>query len=191
MESTIRTLVTRILLLMVIAISASQVGFNAPNSSNGNITKQPFGSTSDGTPVYLYILHNNSGAEAKISNYGGIITSLKVPDRNGGLGDVVLGYDELAGYLKDSPYFGALIGRYGNRIANGRFTLDGVEYSLATNNSPNALHGGLRGFDKVVWQARPYSSESGPALKLTYTSKDGEEGYPGNLSVTAVYTLTN
>ena len=138
----------------------------------------------------LFTLRNAQGAEARICNYGGLVISLKVPDRNGKLGDVVLGYDNLADYIKDSPYFGALIGRYGNRIAKGKFTLDGQPYTLAANNGPNALHGGLKGFDKVVWTPTIIASAEGPALKLTYLSKDGEEGYPGNLSVTAVYTLT-
>src|SRR5262249_42969802 len=126
-----------------------------------------------------------------ISNYGGIVVSLKVPDRHGKMGDVVLGYDHLDGYLKETPYFGALIGRYGNRIARGKFTLDSKEYTLATNNYPNALHGGIKGFDKVVWQPMILANPGGPALKLTYLSKDGEEGYPGNLSVTVIYSLTD
>lgn len=155
------------------------------------ISRHPFGQTKEGTPVYLYTLRNESGAEARISNYGGLVVSLKVPDKNGKPGDVVLGYDSLAGYLKETPYFGALVGRYGNRIARGKFTLDGKQYTLATNNYPNALHGGNKGFDKVVWEANIVASAQGPSLKLTYTSKDGEEGYPGNLSVTAVYTLTH
>jgi aldose 1-epimerase len=140
--------------------------------------------------VALYTLKNAKGAEAKISNYGGIVVSLKMPDRQGQLGDVVLGYDTLAGYLKETPYFGCLVGRYGNRIAKGRFTLNGQTYTLATNNGPNALHGGLKGFDKAVWKARAIQSSSGPALELRHLSKDGEEGYPGNLDVTATYTLT-
>jgi aldose 1-epimerase len=155
-----------------------------------SIPSEPFGATADGTPVQLYTLRNVSGVEAKISNYGGIVVSLKVPDRAGHYGDVVLGYDRLAGYLKETPYFGCLVGRYGNRIARGRFSLDGAEYTLATNNGPNALHGGLKGFDKVVWEGKAYRSKDGPVLELTYVSKDGEEGYPGNLTVKAVYTLT-
>lgn len=155
------------------------------------ISSQPFGETKDGTPVILFTLRNSQGAEARISNYGGIVVSLKVPDRNGRLGDVVLGYDNLESYIKDSPYFGALIGRYGNRIANGKFTLDGVTYTLATNNGPNALHGGLKGFDKVAWQPLILATTGGPALELRYVSKEGEEGYPGTLIVKAVYTLTD
>lgn len=156
-----------------------------------DITAKPFGSDSQGAPVTQYTLRNANGVEVSICNYGGIVTSLKVPDRDGDFGDVVLGYNNLANYIKSSPYFGALIGRYGNRIAKGHFVLDGEEYTLATNNGVNALHGGIKGFDKVVWKARAYHSKEGPALKLTYLSKDGEEGYPGNLSVKAVYTLTD
>jgi len=158
--------------------------------TSGNVAQAPFGAMPDGTPVTLYTLRNANGVEATICNYGGIVTSLKVPDRNGKLGDVVLGYDNLAGYLKETPYFGSLIGRYGNRIAKGKFTLNGQTYTLATNNGPNALHGGLKGFDKVVWSAKPTMSPEGPALELQYVSKDGEEGYPGTLTVSAVYTLT-
>jgi len=156
----------------------------------GQISVKPFGETTDGTAVSLYTLSNNKGAEVGICNYGGLVIFLKVPDRQGRLGDVVLGYDALADYLKDSPYFGALIGRYGNRIAKGKFTLDGKEYTLAVNNGPNALHGGRKGFDKVVWETRLLASLEGPSLELRYVSKDGEEGYPGNLSVMTVYTLT-
>jgi aldose 1-epimerase len=161
-----------------------------PPRQQGKIIVKPFGQTKDGTPVSLYVLRNSKGVEAGICNYGGLVIFLKVPDRNGRLGDVMLGYDDLADYIKDSPYFGAMIGRYGNRIAKGKFTLDGQEYTLATNNGPNALHGGLRGFDKVVWEPRLRATPEGPSLELLYTSKDGEEGYPGNLFVTAVYTLT-
>jgi aldose 1-epimerase len=145
----------------------------------------------DGTPVHLFTLKNRSGAEAKIMNFGGVVVSLKVPDRNGHLGDVVLGYGNLAGYVQESPYFGAIVGRYANRIAKGRFALDGIDHTLAINNGPNALHGGLKGFDKVVWEPTVTASAEGPSLQLKYLSKDGEEGYPGNLSVTAVYTLTH
>ena len=153
------------------------------------ISKGPFGQTADGTPVEIYTLRNRSNVEVRISNYGGILVSWKTPDRNEQMGDIVLGYDDLEGYLKKSPYFGSLVGRYGNRIARGKFTLEGKDYTLVTNNGPNALHGGTKGFDKVVWQARSLESAQGPALELQYTSKDGEEGYPGNLSVTAIYTL--
>jgi aldose 1-epimerase len=153
------------------------------------IKREPFGKTADGTPVELFTLRNIHGVEARIMTYGGIVVSLKVPDRQGKMDDVVLGYDTLDGYLKDNgPYMGALIGRYGNRIAKGKFKLNGVEYTLAQNNGENHLHGGLKGFDKVVWKPTPLGSRS---VKLTYLSKDGEEGYPGNLTVTVIYTLTN
>jgi aldose 1-epimerase len=146
--------------------------------------------TNSGKPVYIFTLTNTSGMQARICTYGGILTSLLVPDRNGKLGDVVLGYDNLAGYVTNSPYFGALIGRYANRIANGRFILDGKTYTLAINNAPNSLHGGNKGFDKVLWTGRPTGTAEEPGLEMTYLSKDMEEGYPGNLSVRALYTLT-
>ena len=157
----------------------------------GQIIVRPFGLAPDGSDVNLYTLRNVKGAEVGICNYGGLVIFLKVPDRSGKLADVVLGYDNLPDYIRDTPYFGALIGRYGNRIAKGKFTLDGKEYTLAVNNGPNALHGGLKGFDKVVWEARFLASLEGPSLELLYVSKDGEEGYPGALSVKAVYTLTD
>jgi len=162
-----------------------------PTNTVGTISQTPFGNTADGTPVAIYTLRNSKGMEARIMTYGGIVQSLKVPDKNGKLGDVVLGYDDLDGYLKATPYFGALIGRYGNRIGGAKFTLEGKTYTLATNNGPNSLHGGLKGFDKVVWKSTPLVTADGPALQLTYFSKDGEEGFPGNLKVTAVYTLTD
>jgi aldose 1-epimerase len=158
--------------------------------SDSQISRAPFGRTPDGEPVDIYTLRNSQGAEARIMTYGGIVVSLKVPDRSGQMGDVVLGYERLADYIADNPYFGCLVGRYGNRIANGSFTLDGQTHTLAQNNGPNHLHGGLKGFDKVVWRARAFSSPLGPALELNYLSPNGEEGYPGNLNVTAVYTLT-
>jgi aldose 1-epimerase len=156
------------------------------------VTKQDYGKTSTGEYVYLYTLRNTHGVEAKITNYGGILVSLKVPDRNRKFDDVVLGFKDLDSYLtKNDPYMGALIGRYGNRIAKGRFTLDGVEYKLAVNNGENHLHGGIKGFDKVVWTGREIKMGTAPAVALTYLSKDGEEGYPGNLNVRVVYSLTN
>lgn len=166
------------------------IGCAAMPEAKMSISHKPFGQAPDGTPVQLYTLRNSQGSEAQICNYGGIVTSLKVADKHGRFGDVVLGYDNLAGYLKASPHFGCLVGRYGNRIAKGRFTLNGREYKLAVNNGPNSLHGGLKGFDKVVWDATIVVGASGPALKLTYLSKDGEEGFPGNLRVTAVYSMT-
>jgi aldose 1-epimerase len=178
--------------LLPIALSAAAiVGCSSLQKSPEQVSRAPFGKTPEGDSIDIFTLKNANGAEARICNYGGIVVSLKVPDRNGKLGDVVLGYDNLAGYIKETPYFGALIGRYGNRIAKGQFTLNGKQYTLATNNYPNALHGGVKGFDKVVWQPKVVLSAQGPALELTYLSRDGEEGYPGNLSVRAVYTLTH
>ncbi|WP_347158831.1 aldose epimerase family protein [Pontibacter chitinilyticus] len=166
----------------------------ASTDTNMKIKKEPFGTTKDGQEVSLYTLTNKNGVQVKISDFGGIITSLMVPDKSGNMGDVVLGFDSISGYQSDAyaksgPYFGALIGRYGNRIANGKFTLDGQEYTLAKNNGPNSLHGGTKGFDKVIWNVEPMEDQN--ALKLTYTSKDMEEGYPGNLQTTVVYTLTD
>jgi aldose 1-epimerase len=152
--------------------------------------KQNFG-IADGKPVYLFTLSNEKGITVKITNYGGIITSILVPDKNGKFGDIVLGYNTLEEYIKNSPYFGAIVGRYANRIAKGQFTLDGKKYTLAKNNGNNTLHGGIKGFDKVVWEAKEYQDSSKVALILNYLSKDGEEGYPGNLSVTVTYTLNN
>jgi aldose 1-epimerase len=161
------------------------------NANAQKISKENFGKTADGESVDLFTLTNRNGMEAKITNYGGIVTTLTAPDRNNKYADVVLGFNDLDSYLKGHPYFGALVGRYGNRIAKGRFTLNGVEYKLAVNNGENHLHGGIKGFDKVVWTARSMRTKLGPALSLTYVSKDMEEGYPGNLTVKVVYTLTN
>jgi aldose 1-epimerase len=151
-------------------------------------TKTAWGTTPDGQAVELYTLRNSKGAEARIMNYGGVLVSLKVPDRTGALGDVVAGLDSFQDYLKPPPYFGAIIGRYGNRIGNARFTLNGVEYNLSKNDGQNSLHGGARGFDKRLWRANLVSPQS---LQLKYRSADGEEGYPGNLDVTVKYTLTD
>lgn len=153
-----------------------------------SITEEPYGHV-DGLPVTLYTLRN-AGLTAKITNYGGIVTELHVPDRNGNVADVALGFDTLAEYRDHNPYFGAMVGRCANRIAQGRFTLDGRTYQLATNNGPNHLHGGVKGWDKVVWEATPRRTPDGPALELRYFSPDGEEGYPGDVTATVVYTLT-
>ncbi len=160
-------------------------------TTNSSITKRPYGTTREGRAVEEYTLTNANGVEAKIITFGGIITSLRVPDRNGSFADVVLGFKELADYETKSPYFGALVGRYGNRIGKATFTLEGTTYTLALNDGPNTLHGGVKGFDKQVWAAKEIKSANGVGLELTYLSPDGEEGYPGNLSVTVVYTLTN
>ena len=156
----------------------------------GTVTSEPFGKTADGKEVSIFTLKNSKGVEARIMNYGGIVVSLKVPDQKGVLGDVVLGYDNLADYIKATPYFGALVGRYGNRIAKGKFTVNGTECHLATNNIGNHLHGGIKGFDKVVWDAEILKDKPEATLELKYVSPDGEEGYPGSLSVTAVYSIT-
>jgi aldose 1-epimerase len=162
----------------------------ASSGKERQIKKETFGTTPEGKPVDLYILTNAHGLEVRVINLGGIITSLRVPDKNGKLDDIVLGFDNLDGYLENKPYFGAIIGRYANRIANGKFTLDGHEYTLAKNNGSNSLHGGLKGFNKVIWQAEPFRNHQGMGVTLSYTSKDGEEGYPGNLRVKVTYTLT-
>lgn len=152
--------------------------------------KEKFG-TWDDKPVWLFTLKNGHDITVKITNYGGIITSLMVPDKNRKVGDIVLGYDSLKQYIDKSPYFGAIVGRYANRIANGRFTLDNKNYVLAKNNGNNSLHGGLKGFDKVVWDAEGKQDSNQASLILSYVSKDGEEGYPGNLWVKVTYTLNN
>jgi len=158
---------------------------------SAHVEKQPFGSTAEGVAVDIYTLTNTGGAKVKIITYGARVVSIEARDRAGKLGDVALGYDDIAGYEKDSSYLGAIVGRYGNRIAKGRFTLDGVTYTLATNNNGNHLHGGLRGFDKVVWTGKGSVGGGTARLKLTYLAKDQEEGYPGNLTVVVTYTWTN
>lgn len=161
--------------------------------SEGPVTVQSsaFGSLADGTAITRYTLRNQHGMTARIITYGATLTELLVPDRDGRPGDVVLGFDDLGGYIDRSPYFGATVGRVANRIAKGRFSLDGVEYKLATNNGPNFLHGGKKGFDKVVWQAQAVQAPDSAAVRFSYVSRDGEEGFPGNVSVTVIYTLTN
>jgi aldose 1-epimerase len=155
-----------------------------------SITDAPYGKVG-GTEVKLYTLKNKNGVVAKITNYGGIITELHVPDKAGKSADIVLGYDKLDDYVKATPYFGAVIGRVANRIKNAQFALDGKTYKLAANNAPHTLHGGKVGWDKVVWSAEALETDNGPALKLTYVSKDGEEGYPGTVTAHNTYTLTN
>ncbi|HXT57395.1 MAG TPA: aldose epimerase family protein [Pirellulales bacterium] len=156
-----------------------------------SVSKSPFGKLSDGTQVDLYTLKNAHSVTVKIMTYGGIITSLEAPDRQGQPGEIQLGFDSLDGYLKGHPYFGALCGRVANRIAGGRFAIDGKSYQLATNNGPNHLHGGEKGFDKVVWKGRPIEKDDRVGVELTHLSPDGDQGYPGNLAITVVYTLDN
>ena len=162
----------------------------APAAARG-VTRAAFGMTREQVPVDVYTLTNANGVEMRAITYGGIITSLKVPDRSGRFGDIVLGFDAIGGYQEATRYFGALIGRYGNRIARGLFTLDGQAITLATNNGPNHLHGGVKGFDKVLWNAMPAEGTEGVSLTLTRRSPDGEEGYPGNLQVSVRYLLTD
>ncbi len=187
-RSRARFLVHGSLLLLGLGFMAGSCSSEGePGTGQGTgmeIDQEPYG-------LNLYTLTNRNGLEAKITSYGGIITSLRVPDREGTFENVVLGFESLEKYLEGHPYFGSLVGRVGNRIAAGRFTLDGREYRLATNNGPNHLHGGIRGFDTAIWQAEPFISERGPALRLTYLSPDQEEGYPGNLEVEVVYILSD
>lgn len=177
--------------LLVLGLLSSLLWTGMAMSKTGSVKKTPFGKTPEGRQVDLYTLKNQKGIEVAISNFGGVVVSVKVPDRNGKIADVVLGYDSLDGYVNDKSYFGAIVGRYGNRIAHGQFSLDGVTYKLAKNNGENSLHGGIKGFNKAVWDAKEIASKDGPSLRLNYVSKDGEEGYPGNLKVQVIYTLTD
>lgn len=154
------------------------------------VSKSLFGKIS-GEDIYLFTLENDKGMKTSVTNYGGIMNTLVVPDKYGKAEDILLGFDNLEDYLKDHPYFGVLCGRYGNRVAKGKFSIDGVEYTLAINNEPNHLHGGIKGFDKVIWKGTEVQNPDEVGVKLEYTSKDMEEGYPGNLKVTVYYWLTN
>ena len=154
-----------------------------------NLSSADYGTTPEGENVRIHTLTNTAGIEVRVITYGGIIVSLRTPDRDGNFDDIVLGFDSLEGYLSKHPFFGTLVGRYANRISKGRFTLDGVEYKLARNNGENHLHGGIKGFDKVVWRDRPLEVDDGVGIVLEYTSVDGEEGYPGTLDVQVIYTL--
>ena len=180
-----------LLLALALAPAAQAQRRAARMNQAPSIERRPFGRLADGTAVEIYTLRNRRGVEAEITNYGGAVVSLRVPDARGRAEDVVLGYDGPEGYEADTAYFGALIGRFANRIARGRFRLGGRVYQLATNNDQNHLHGGVRGFNKVVWRARPLRRRAAAALELTYLSRHGEEGYPGNLSVRVVYALTD
>lgn len=176
-------------LLAVSACGSKDTARTSTMPMKTTITRAPFGTALDGMPVEAFTLVNGTGMELRAMSYGAIILSIKVRDARGVMGDVVLGYDSLAGYVRNSPYFGAVVGRYGNRIAKGRFTLDGTAYTLAVNNGPNALHGGLRGFDKAIWKAESTRSDSGASVAFTLVSPDGDEGYPGTLTVRVTYTL--
>jgi len=178
-----------LLLAMVIALACNNNSSNETKAISFSLSEKPFGSF-ENVAVTEYTITNPSGMQVSILNYGGTVTKIITKDKNGKDGDVILGYDSLSGYLqKANPYFGCLVGRYANRIANAKFSLDGKEYTLAANNNGQSLHGGLKGFDKVIWNAEKLPGDS--SLKLTYISKDGEEGYPGNLTVEVVYSLSS
>ena len=184
------------LMLMALALTGGcNVKSGDAVNAGAGIQQQAFGQTPDGQPVTLFTLTHANGMKARVMNYGAIVVSLEVPDRNGDMADVVLGYNSLAEYIEATPYFGAIVGRYGNRIAAGTFTLDGQVHTLATNNEPSGipchLHGGLKGFDKVVWDAEPVESDGEVGLKLHYLSRDGEAGYPGNLEATVFCRLAD
>ncbi len=184
-----RRLLTACLVIFLLTTSGMVLGQTSPSKHKSGVEQKPFGSK-DGRPVTLYTLTNSHGMEVRTMNYGGIILSIKVPDRKGAIADVVLGHDTLEGYTPNPPYLGAIVGRYANRIANGSFTLDGKTYTLPKNDGPNTLHGGTtRTFDKVVWDAEPLKGKTG--VSYTYLAKDGEEGFPGNLKATVTYTLTD
>jgi aldose 1-epimerase len=187
MGFTIRAAFT--LLAAIAAVTVATPGSRA--DAGPKIKKLPFGKLADGTPIQLYVLTNRNGVQAAITNFGARLVSMKVPDKNGKLADVILGYSSVEGYEKDTAYFGAIAGRFANRIAKGRFTLNGVTYKLPINNGVNSLHGGTKGFDKLVWQAREMAKSANPAIELTPTSPDGDQGYPGTLHVRVVYKLTD
>ena len=182
--------------LLTMAFQPACTGTNSTPSSESSdtprVVRAPFGSIPDGTAVEVFTITNTAGLEVRAMTYGGIIVSLKVPDRRGQLDDIVLGYDTAAEYVTNKPtYFGAIVGRYANRIAKGRFTLEGRTYQLATNDGPNHLHGGKKGFDAMVWRGEPFQDDRGAGVVFTYTSRDGEEGYPGTLTARVTYTLTD
>src|SRR4051812_30918680 len=183
--------------LLLVAINstpmgAARLGAAEKPAVGPQVEQTTFGTMPDGkTVITSYTLSNRHGLSATVIDYGGIVTAVRVPGKDGKFADVALGFDDLAGYLKGHPYFGSNAGRCANRIAKGKFTLDGKQYTLATNNGPNHLHGGDKGFDKKVWRGEPFMGAAGPGVRFTYTSPDGEEGYPGNLAVTISYTLTN
>ena len=183
----------RLLIVIIVSTLFTRCNNGSENTttttSKSGITKQDWGEY-DGQKVYLFTLQNENGTTVTITNYGGTVTSFVTPDKTGKKSSIIIGFDSLHSYLQHPPYFGALIGRYGNRIGDAKFTLDGATYKLAANDGKNHLHGGLKGFDKVVWDAT-IPNDSIPSLTLKYLSKDGEEGYPGNLQVTVQYTLTN
>ncbi len=178
-------------ILLLIGLTVLLVAIQcAEREEKMHVRKENYGVLPDGRMVESFVLTHTSGLRARIISYGAILVSLEIPDREGHLDDVVLGYGGIENYLENKPYFGAIVGRYGNRIAAGRFNLDGVEYRLARNNGPNHLHGGIKGFDKVLWETESIKTADGVGVRLTYLSEDGEEGYPGNLTCTVTYLLT-
>ena len=181
------------ILILLFSFASAQEAGNTQEIRGGRlfVDHEIFGQTDGGANVDLFTLTNASGHTVKITNYGGIVTSLLVPDKNGNLEDIVLGFDDFQSYLDGHPYFGAIVGRYANRIAGGMFELKGVLYSLAANDGKNHLHGGIKGFDKVVWDSELFRGKNEVGIKLSYLSKDMEEGYPGNLKVKVTYRLTN
>jgi aldose 1-epimerase len=180
------------LAIVIVAAAGAVALTSAQGKEKPAVSRAPFGRTADGKAVEIFTLTNRNGLEVKAMTYGGIITSIRVPDRAGALADVTLGFETLDGYLKGHPYFGAIVGRYGNRIAGGKFAIDGRTFTLATNNGPNHLHGGKVGFDKAVWSAEPAAASAGGAgVVLSHTSPDGDEGYPGTLRARVSYTLTD
>jgi aldose 1-epimerase len=181
---------SRILAWALVVVSVS-LASASPEKGKQSVERKSFGTTPDGKQVDLFTLKNAAGMEVRAINFGAIITAIVVPDKDGKMADVTLGYDSLDGYLKNPAYLGALVGRYANRIAKAEFTLDGKKYALAKNDGPNTLHGGLVGFNKVLWHAEPFKNDKGVGIKFTYTSKDGEEGYPGNLKCKVTYTLND
>ncbi len=189
-----RCLAPAALCLAAIVLSASGLNAAEPAAKGSdtpmNVTASEFGKMPDGTVIAKYTVDNGNGIVMELINYGAIMTSLSAPDKNGESANINVGFDNLESYLGGTPYFGATVGRYANRVAKGKFTLNGKEYTLATNNGPNSLHGGEKGFDKVIWAAKKIETEDAVGVQFDYTSKDGEEGYPGNLKVTVKYTLT-
>lgn len=177
--------------LPVEPIRIREIIMSVQNSAKLGVSQASFGQSPTGAPADLFTLTNANGVIVKITNFGGVITEIHTPDKNGVFADINLGFDHIEPYYTDAPYFGALIGRFGNRIAKGKFTLDGVNYQLATNNGNNHLHGGVTGFDKVLWDAATFTAENSVGLTLKYLSADGNQGYPGNLQVTVIYELTN